>query len=79
MTNYLRGKAMTVSYNGLWKLLIDKGMKKQDLVDKVRLSSSTVAKMGKGEPISNKVLEKLCNYFGCSANDILKYENLIEK
>ena len=49
---------MTVSYVGLWKLLLEKGLQKQDLVEKAGLSSATVAKMGKGEPVSNKVLEK---------------------
>ena len=53
---------MTVSYNGLWKIMIDKGLQKQDLVNKAGLSSATVAKMGKGEPVSNKVLEKLVKY-----------------
>lgn len=65
---------MTVSYNGLWKLLIDKGLKKQNLVDDVGLSSTTVAKMGKGQPVSSKVMEKLCKYFDCSVNDIIRYE-----
>lgn len=65
---------MTVSYNGLWKIMIDKGLQKQDLVNKVRLSSATVAKMGKGEPVSNKVLEKLANFLGCSVGDIISFE-----
>lgn len=49
---------MTVSYVGLWKLLLEKGLQKQYLVEKEGLSSVTVAKMGKGEPVPNKVLEK---------------------
>lgn len=65
---------MNVSYIGLWKILLEKGLQKQDLVDKVGLSSATVAKMGKGKPVSNKVLEKICNYLGCSANDIISYK-----
>lgn len=65
---------MKVSYLGLWKILLEKGMKKQDLVDKVGLSSTTVAKMGKEEPVSNKVIEKICNYLHCRVNDIIKYE-----
>ena len=65
---------MTVSYIGLWKLLIEKGLQKKDLVEKVGLSSTTVAKMGRGEPVSNKVLEKLCNYLQCNVNDIMSYE-----
>jgi putative transcriptional regulator len=65
---------MTVSYMGLWKLLLEKELQKQDLVEQVGLSSATVAKMGKGEPVSNKVLEKICNFLGCSANDIISYQ-----
>ena len=65
---------MTVSYVGLWKLLLEKGLQKQDLVEQVGLSSATVAKMGKGEPVSNKVLEKICNFLECSVNDIISYQ-----
>lgn len=67
-------KTMTVSYNGLWKKMIDKNLQKQDLVKELGLSSATVAKMGKGEPVSNKVLEKLAKYFECSVNEIMSYE-----
>ncbi len=65
---------MTVSYNGLWKRMIDKGLQKQDLVNKAGLSSATVAKMGKGEPVSNKVLEKLANFLECNVGDIISFE-----
>ena len=44
-----RGTYMAVSYNGLWKLLIDNNMKKMDLIERVGISSSTLAKMSKGE------------------------------
>lgn len=64
---------MTVSYISLWKILLDKGLKKQDLVEHAGLSSATVAKMGKGEPVSNKVLDKICIYLECSVNDIITY------
>ena len=65
---------MTVSYIGLWKLLLDKGMKKQDLVEKVGLSSSTVAKMGKGENVSMNVIQKICDYLDCNVGDIMSFE-----
>ncbi len=65
---------MTVSYNGLWKIMIDKGIQKQDLVNEAGLSSATVAKMGKGEPVSNKVLEKVANYLDCNISEIISYE-----
>ena len=56
---------MAVSYNGLWKLLIDKNMKKIDLMNRVEISSSTVAKMTNGEFVSLKVLEKICAELDC--------------
>ena len=65
---------MKVSYNGLWRLVIDKGLKKQDLVEKVGLSSSTIAKMGKGENVSMDVLQKICDYLDCNVGDIMSFE-----
>ncbi len=53
---------MTVSYNGLWKMLIDKNMYKKDLAAKLNISSATMAKMGKGENVSMDVLQKICDY-----------------
>ena len=55
---------MAVSYNGLWKLLIDNNMKKMDLVERVGISSSTLAKMSKGKIVSLTVLEKICDELG---------------
>jgi len=65
---------MVVSYIGLWRILLEKGLQKQDLVEHAGLSSATVAKMGRGEPVSNKVLEKVCAYLESSVNDIISYE-----
>lgn len=65
---------MTVSYLGLWKILLERGLQKQDLVDELGISSATVAKMSKGMPVSNKVIEKICQYLNCSAKDIISYE-----
>ena len=65
---------MAVSYNGLWKLLIDKNMKKMDLMNRVQISSSTVAKMTNGELVSMKVLEKICAELCCDFGDIVHYE-----
>jgi putative transcriptional regulator len=64
---------MVVSYNGLWKLLIDKNMKKMDLVQKVGISTSTLAKMGKGEPVSLEVLGKICDKLDCDFGDIINF------
>lgn len=65
---------MKVSYLGLWKILLEKGLQKQHLVDEAGLSSATVAKMGKGEPVSNKVLDKICVYLGCEVDDIISFK-----
>ncbi len=64
---------MAVSYNGLWKLLIDKEMKKGDLQEKVRISSSTLAKMAKGEAVSMNVLERICEELNCDFGDLVSY------
>lgn len=65
---------MAVSYNGLWKLLIDKNMKKMDLVERVGISSSTLAKLSKGEVVSIPVMEKICEELNCDFGDIINYE-----
>lgn len=65
---------MAVSYNGLWKLLIDKSMKKVDMINQIGISSSTVAKMTNGEYVSMKVLEKICDKLECDFGDIVHYE-----
>lgn len=65
---------MAVSYNGLWKLLIDNNMKKMDLVERVGISSSTLAKMSKGEIVSLIVLEKICDELNCDFGDLISYD-----
>lgn len=71
---------MSISYNGLWKVLIDKNLQRKDLIEQLNISSSTLAKMGKGEPVSLTVLEKVCNYLSCDIGDVMsfKIENNIE-
>jgi len=65
---------MAISYNGLWKLLIDKNMKKMDLVEKIGISSSTLAKMSKGEAVSMSIMEKICEKLDCDFGDLINYE-----
>lgn len=67
---------MAVSYNGLWKLLIDKSMKKMDLVENknIGISSSTLAKMSRGENVSMSVLEKICMELDCDFGDLIHFE-----
>ena len=66
---------MAISYNGLWKLLIDKNKKKTDLIDDIGISSSTLAKMSKGDAVSINILEKICEKYDCNFGDIMSYEN----
>ena len=66
---------MKVSYNGLWKILIDRGLQKKDLIEKLNISSTTIAKMGKGEKVSLDVLAKICKYLECNIGDIITFED----
>lgn len=65
---------MAISYNGLWKKLIDNNMQKKDLVEALSISSATVAKMGKGDYVSLEVLERICVYFECDIGDVMSFE-----
>ena len=64
---------MAISYNGLWKQLIDHGMKKGDLCAKTGLSSSTIAKMTNCESVKLSVLEKICKELDCNFGDLIDY------
>jgi DNA-binding Xre family transcriptional regulator len=66
---------MAISYKPLFKLLIDRGIKKSELKDLVGISLPTLAKLSKGEPISGTTIGKLCKYFGCQPGDIMEYTN----
>lgn len=63
---------MAVSYNKLWKLLIDKNMKKKDLSEAAGISNSLIAKMGKNENVTVEVLVKICTALNCSIDDIME-------
>ena len=63
---------MKVLYNKLWKLLIDKGMKKSRLREAVGASKSTFAKLGKNENVTLPVLLNICEYLECDFGDIME-------
>ena len=65
---------MAVSYNGLWKILIDKKLQRKDLTETRNISSTTIAKMGKGEKVYMDVLERICRYLDCDLGDIASFE-----
>ena len=64
---------MALSYNPLWKLLIDRKIKKKDLFEKAKVSRSTIARMGKNEPVSLTAIHKICEALGCEIEDIVAY------
>jgi len=61
---------MRFSYNKLWKLLTDRGMKKQDLRVASGVSSASIAKLGRGENITTDVLLRICRALDCKIEDI---------
>ena len=63
---------MAVSYKKLWKLLIDRDMKKKELAEKADVSTFTLAKMNKGENVTTDVLVKICKALDCNLDDIME-------
>lgn len=66
---------MEFNYNGLWKILIDKNMKKKDLIETIGISPTTISKMTRGEVISLSVLGKICKSLNVDIGDVV---NLIK-
>lgn len=67
-----KGTAMKVSYKKLWKILIDKDMKKKDLQAEAGISWASVTKLSKGETVSMEVLMKVCKTLNCDIGDIME-------
>lgn len=65
---------MILSYNKLWKLLIDKKINKQDLKRLSGISTASIAKLGKGENITTNILLKICAALDCDITDIMEVE-----
>ena len=63
---------MAVSYKKLWKLLIDRDMKKKDLAEKAEISTFTLSKMGNGESVTTDTLVKICTALDCAIEDIME-------
>ena len=64
---------MSVCYNRLWKLLIDRNLKKTDLKHLSGISSNVLAKLGKNEPGAIDSLEKLCISLNCNIEDVMEF------
>jgi len=63
---------MKLSYNKLWKLLIDRNMNKTDLKEKAEISAGTVARLGKDENVNTSILLKICTALDCDIADIVE-------
>ena len=69
---------MSLSYNKLWKLLIDKGTNKTKLREATHMSSSTMAKLTNQEMVALSILEKICAQLDCNIGDVMQFINLDE-
>lgn len=63
---------MAISYKKLWKLLIDKDMKKSDLLNAAGISRYTINKLNRGDNVTTDVLVKICRVLNCTMNDIME-------
>ena len=63
---------MTISYDKLWKLMIDKKINKTQLSEKAGITTNAMAKLGKNESVQVEVLTKICNHLNCTLDDILE-------
>ena len=66
---------MAVSYKKLWKLLIDKDMKKKDLRIATGMTTTALAKLGKNEHVNTEILAKICKVLECNIEDIVEVVN----
>ncbi len=65
---------MAVSYIKLWKLLLDKKMKRIELKDAAGISNSTLAKLGKDEYVSMESMDKICKALQCDIGDVIEFQ-----
>ena len=63
---------MVISYKKLWKLLIDRDMKKKDLRELTGICSSSMAKLGKNQNVNTDILVKICRALNCDISDIME-------
>ena len=70
---------MHISYKKLWKLLIDRDMRKKDLCEIAGISSASMAKLGKNENINTSILVRICEALQCDTSDIMEIESTEEE
>ena len=72
------GVRLQISYNKLWKLLIDKNINKTELRKSAGISTNVIAKLGKSEPVSMETMMKICATLNCDIGDIMEITGTIE-
>ncbi len=70
---------MSVDYVRLWKLLLDKGMKRTDLKSGAGISSNVLARMGKNEYVSMESMEKICHSLNCRIEDVMEFKSITKE
>ena len=73
------GKIVAISYKKLWKLLIDRNIKKGELQQLANVSSSSIAKLGKNENVNTDILVRICEALNCSLEEIMELTETDEK
>lgn len=63
---------MAISYKKLWKLLIDRDLKKKDLQKMASVSSASITKLGKNENVNTEIIDKICVALNCDVSDIME-------
>lgn len=69
---------MRISYKKLWKMLIDREMKKKDLAELAGISTTSIAKLGKNENVNTDILLKICRALKCDILEIMEIERIEE-
>lgn len=70
---------MAISYKKLWKLLIDKDLKKKDLQRLAGISAASITKLGKNENMNTEILEKICTALSCDIADIMEMNDDVKR
>lgn len=77
-TKRYKGDNVLISYNKLWKLLIDKDMSKGDFIERCKMSSGTMQSLRDNLPVHLKVIERICLELNCKVEDVLEIMNEAE-
>ena len=64
---------MSISYNKMWKLLIDKNMKRKDLKERAEVSQNVMARLSKNQAVTMETMEKICSVLQCNIGDVMEF------